>query len=302
MTGFSGLHCLKTLRSLIVIASAVFVAASVLEAQEGGGLGLGGGKGKTKKQPPPRTNNPPPKNASNGSELGWITKFEPAKEAESEELLGILSIRPVLKGSKTLKLRVRKTDQSIVQLANHAFESDVYGDVLKKGLLCTADWALEGEQEGKKKSKQKELRSLRFETSDVKGRIEEITEDYVIIRCKPRDDRPWPDMPDPNTSRNAGAGKAEAKPKAALARKLKLRIFEDATKYTDSEQKPIDSGEFETNQDVEATIVYGRSEGILVTLRAGRAKSSEVTDEGSSPPPPKNTGGKKGGGRGLPSG
>jgi hypothetical protein len=283
---------------MIIGTATVLLAVSVLEAQEGG-LRMGG-KSKSK-PPPPGSRTPPPQTGPSGSVLGWIMKFDLAKEGESDETLGVLSIKPLPKGSRAVKLKIKKSDTSIVQWAGHSFDSDAYIDVLKKGLLCTVEYSAESNEDAKKKSKQKELRSLRFETSDVKGRIEEITEDYIVIKCKPTNDGVWPDMRD-TAAGNAPPGNmnSRTKPKATPPKKLKLRIFEDASSFTDSENKPLDSGDFETNQDVEATIVYGRNEGMLVKLRALSAKSSEGTSEDQ--PPPRDTGGSRGATRGLPNG
>jgi hypothetical protein len=56
------------------------------------------------------------------------------------------------------------------------------------------------------------------------------------------------------------------------------------TKYVDADKKPLELGDFTKGQKVDAVIVFGKLEGIMVEVRANAAKSDEVDGGGGEKP------------------
>lgn len=254
-----------------VVATVLLLSAIPAQAQTP--AGRGGGKKPTAKKGPiqPRETNTGNKKLEPGSFSGRIIKFEPvdadkgaAKDGKEENLVGELSIRPFEKGGRLLKVKVFRVDEMHVEVGGHQFEIDEFSQILWKGLMVTAEWRYKDAKE-----RIKELKSLTFDTFEIEGEIEKIEDGMVIVQAKPKDGKEWPDAnatAAPTTIGGKGRG-APVKDELRRARKLKLKIMEDVTKYLDAARAESDLNEFAANQKIEATIVYGKPNGMLLALK-----------------------------------
>ncbi len=250
-----------------------------------------------------------------GSRRGRIIKFEPAKSDDAEGILGTLKIKPIGKKTRMMTLQIRMSDQLRVELAGHRFDLDELADLPWKGLYCTAAWgyaeddgdggSAQDEEDTKRKPKQpKELRSLLFETIEVTGKIKQIEGDLITLRVKPKNDVNWPDREarEKFGPRNARGGK----PKRVPRRKLTLKMMDDVTSFLSDNREPLDLGDFEVDQEIEATVTTGQAVklGMIVKLAAPGVEvepQGEVTREtedrrGRKRPPPRGRPKPRGGG------
>lgn len=270
---------------------ALLIAALPVEAQTppGGGRRRGG---PPKGGPNPAQNQP--QDLSTGSQPGWIVKYKPAKEKEGaqnegdDDLIGELVFKPQGKNAKTMTLKVKRSVGVLIELGSGPqIEPEQYGDVLVKGLFCTAGWKPE-EVDGKESKTKRDLTRVSFSALEVKGKIFEIGDEFLVLKVKPANEADWPDkqLVAPTgsggtpTPRGAGGGGPAPKAKPIAFRKLKLKIYEDVTKYLDAEQKPLDATDFEKDQSIEASVVYGKKEGIVLALRSPTA-ASDSGEEGT---------------------
>jgi len=215
-----------------------------------------------------------------GSQKGQIYKFE-ASEGD-DNLIGTLTVRPDT-GGRILKLRVRKSETLRISLAGHDFEPEAFNDVFIKGLFCSADWGFVGEQtppDNKRASTPKELRGLTFETIEVSGKIEAIEGDTIVLKAVPMGDRKWPDI-EAKLAANPNAKVPEKAPR----KKLKLKMIDAVTTYVDAARFPLALGDFEADQEIQAVIVFGKKQGILVELRSLTAEEREPGEQPSTAQP-----------------
>lgn len=230
-----------------------------------------------------------------GSHRSRILKFELAEAGEDEELIGTLKIMPLEQDAKTVTLQVRRSEDLKIELGRHVFDPAEFEDIPWKGLICTATWGYPDDAEAeadpaysernekkKKKKKKRVLQSLRFETMQVKGKIKEIEGDLIVLRAKPVNNQPWPESRRPSRKTPK-----DGKTKKILLKKLKLKIYEDVTDFVDQNEAPLDFGDFEEGQEIEATIVLGRKLGIMVTLAAPNIESERGFEEPEEGPRPK---------------
>lgn len=277
-----GIKC----RSLIPIWATPLAVALVLalsgvasaQVKGGGGDGRGGHGGHG-----PRDNgggDKPADTSPTGSVAGYILKYQPPKQGADEDEIATLTIKP--KEGRPVKLLVLRDEAVSIELGSRKdFEPDEYADVLAKGLYCNCSWK-ETERkknpDDKKPKKVKTLVRVSFDSIEVLGKIEEISDDLVVIRGKPSGDRPWPDAPmKKNNPKNNGKEKAAK----VFSKKLKLRIFEEVTKFKDVDNQTMDISEFEAKQEVTATLVYSRKGGIVLDLKSPKKR------EGGEEPPKK---------------
>ena len=280
-------------------ACLLFAIANSALAQHGpgGGRARGGGGGGPK--PPPTVGPIQKKPVSTvgeqpGSFRGQISKWELGGDAKDENLIGTLTIRPVEKGAKSIKLQVRRADEQAggkndcIALGSHPFDADAYGDVLWKGLYCEVTWDWlhkEGDPE-KKKPTIRELKKLTFDTLSVEGKIEEMEGEFLIIKVRPAAGRDWPDADTkeaPMSSQPKKAGGA-ATAKQVVAKKLRLKVFDDVTTFLDAAKQPLDVGDFAVDQQIEAVVVYGKKDGILVELKSLTAEEKKEGESGAAKP------------------
>lgn len=262
--------------SLLVLS----LAAPAMAQRGGGGTGGGGGLGR-----PPRQDDPgkggPHDDRPVGSEYGRIMKLTPPKEGENEDIQSYLTFKPPGKAAP-ITVRILRNEPPVIELGDRKdFEPEELPEILTKGLFCRFSWKLEKEEgdSKKKRKKNKDLSGVTFDGLEVSGKIDEIKEDMVILRCKPKNDRPWPDavVVDKPTS-----GITIAKPKKVPVRKLKLKIVEDATKFLDADNKALDPSDFEASQTVDALVVYGRGGGIALNLKSPTLRSEGGGDDRDS--------------------
>lgn len=285
---------------LALLAVAMFV--SPLDA-----FPPGGGRGKRPGPKPsgPSTGGPksdtPREIPNSGSQSGWIVKFAPAgenqgdkegaKEGDKEEveLIGILKFRPFGKGSKSITLQMTKDPEPIIEIPdaeNPNVDMELLADILTKGLFCDAAWGLANPAEADKKSAKKNLAKVTLKTIDVVGTIEDIQNDYIEIKAKPKDGRLWPDTEEKELSAPAKPSVNNAqtpKAKPIPTRRLKLKLLDGVPRYTGADNQKLDAGDFEKAQSVEAKIVYGKP-GILVVLIDPNSKGGDRVSDGGDKP------------------
>ncbi len=256
---------------LSAFACVALIFAAPSQAQVGGG---GMGRKKPSDRPDRPTPQQPPKvdRETPGNVEGRILKFQPAKEgSDDEDLLGYLSVKPFGKNEKSLKLKVNRSDDLRISVAAHEFELDEIAEVCVKGLSCSAGWGFEDPDA---KRKVKELHSLSFATLEVEGKIAKIEDGMVHIKAKPKNGQDWPGA-DSSAAGAAGRGGGDSnKPKKIRTRTLKLRIMEDLSKITDEDAIESDLNEFAVDDEVDATVVVGTKESMMVAMRPLGAKDS----------------------------
>jgi hypothetical protein len=266
---------------VLAVCLAFACADSAMAQRAAGGGGQRPGKGGPK--PPVKPSGPKTPSTVGtepGSVNGQISKFEPAAGDKDEDLIGTLTIRPTEKGARTLKLLVRKSDNLVIQAGTHKFEPEACAEVFWKGLYCVAvwDWC-------KDKSTVKELKSLTFDSMPVEGKIEAVEGEFVTLKVSPSAGREWPDAESKEASGPASRqGNETAKPKRPVAKKLKLKIFDEVAAFLDGDRKPLDMGDFSVDQTIKAVVVYGKKDGILVELQSLTATESK--EGGQNPPKP----------------
>ena len=258
--------------SFIAAMCVMFVAAEPAAAQLGGPTKKRRGGSK---QGPKQARRAKGTTWSNvGSHSSRILKFKPAKPEEEEKFVGTLKVLPLERDARPVNVRVRRNDDSTIELGGRKFTAEEFADIPWKGLYCTVAWGYaEGDKpvstDPKKKPRRRnwELKSVSFDTVEVKGTVEEIEDDIIIIKVRPKEERPWPDtearqimQPDRKTSNN--------KPQKTPPKKLKLKMFDDVAEFVDRDRQPLDLGDFEVGQEIEASVVYGADLGIILMLQA----------------------------------
>lgn len=265
----------------------LFISASPTAAQP---RGPGGGG---PNRPPP--GQPPGEDRASGSEQGRLIKFKPAKDdSGDEDLIGVLRVKGFAKGTKVVRINVRRSDDLKVKVRDHVFDSEELEGVLWRGLYCTASWQLE---DSKRKRKKKELRDLSFDTLQIEGTVYEIEDGVVIVKGVPKDGRQWPDVE--AKARGGPAGRRDNRPKRVVRRKVKLKVLEDLSTFLDAADDEAGLDDFEIGQEVEATVVYGRPYGMVVAMRIPSDGSGGDDDRDRDTG---RGGGPRGPGGGLPSG
>ncbi len=268
----------------------VFASAETVEAQRGarGGRGRRGARGSQKSSPKPREQDQPNASDMPGVQRGQVYKFETVVDEEDADLVGILKVRPVAKGAKVLKLRVHNRENVRIAVGGHQFAVEMYPEILSKGLFCSADWGFKGgddlsqPSDDSKKTKPRknlprELRALTFETLEIEGTILEIEDDVMVLKGKPKDDRQWPDI-EARLARSSKPSSTDGKPPRVSPKKIRLKMLDGMTSFEDAARHALDLGDFEVEQQIEATIVFagtGKKQGMLVALRSLTAEERE---------------------------
>lgn len=248
--------------SLFAVAAALIIA-NAGSAQMTGGGGGGGGRGGGPRDPGGDTSD----DRATGSASGWIMKYTGPKKGDPEDVLAYFTVKPAT--GRPVKLLVLRDDPVMIELGDRKdFEPEEYADVLIKGLYCKCTWKVTDRKKNpddKKTKKINVLSRVTFDSLEVTGKLEEIGDDLVVIKGKPINDHPWPDAPPKKDSPRGDKG--NVKPKVSN-KKLKLRVFDDVTKYKDSANQAIEPADFELKQDVTAMVVYGRRGGIVIDLKS----------------------------------
>lgn len=268
-------------------------------------IGLGGSTGGRGKKPPRsgggiKLGAP----ADSGSYFGRILKFSPVENAGDDDLVGHLIFRPFRKDLKTLRLRVHRKDNGFsIRIGDGSFAEDQLQDILSTGLYCTVNWSVEksgeddhgdGRSHKRKRSsrfKKKELVDMTFNPVAVEGKIVEIDGDIVVLRCKPKSGD-WPEVaakinPNRPPPKVAPRSSGNRKKKVRL-KKLKLKVLEDVTKFSDAANTTIDLGDLEADQPIEANVIQGAKTGYLTSIKlvdaeAGDNEEGKGGDRGGRP-------------------
>lgn len=273
---------------LLLCAGLLISLCSPAFAQRGGG-GLG---------KPPKPEDPgkggPQDDRPTGTESGYIMKYEVPEEGEDEDVQAYVTLKPPLKGAKAIKVRILRETPPKIELGDKKeFEPEEIPEILTKGLFCRFSWKTDkAPANGKKKSKNLELTSVAFDNLEVSGKIDEITPDLLVIRCRPKNDRPWPDAK-PDDKKPVRSGQTAPKPKPVAFKKLKLKMLDDVTQFRDADNQELDPSDFEANQTVDALVVYGKKGGIVLSLKSptlrneGEEESGDGRSDGFRNPPPR---------------
>jgi hypothetical protein len=277
----------------ILLAGLAWPAGAVAQPRQGPG------SREPTRRPPVRA--PGGSEAMSGTYKGYIVKYSPSQDSEVEDLLGLLSVKSDDKETKTLKVRVRRRDGLAINVGASKLDLETAPDVLLKGLYCSVSWEYEL-TEGKKKPTQRDLVAITLETMEVEGKVDSVGDDMVILKARPLSGE-WPGAhSEPATGGRLGQSEAKLPP----IRKIRLKPVENVTKYTNSELKQGDPGDFEPGQEIEATVVFGRAkEGMILDLRppgAGPSGGGLIPFQPGGgrpappPPPPRGGGRRKPGG------
>lgn len=261
--------------ALLAVASALIVANASFGQMTGGGGGGGGRGGGGPRDPGGDTSD----GRATGSASGWIMKYVGPKKGDAEDVLAYLTVKPAT--GRPVKLLVLRDDPVMIELGERKdFAPEEYADVLIKGLYCKCTWKVTDRKKNpddKKSKKVNVLSRVTFDSLEVTGKLEEIRDDLVVIKGKPIGDGPWPDAPPKKDNPRGDKGNLKSK---VISKKLKLRVFDDVTKYKDSANQAIEPADFELKQDVTAMVVYGRRGGIVIDLKSPiKKEGAESGDE-----------------------
>jgi hypothetical protein len=204
-----------------------------------------------------------------GSHRSKIIKFAPAKAGEDEEIIGTLYLLPLEPNGKRVSVHVRRGNEPGIELGGHQFSADELESIPWKGLICSVSWGYpedDPEAPKKKKKKHRELRSFAFETLEVVGKVDQIEDDLIKLKVVPKNDRQWPSSAKPSNRPNNKP--ANNKPKRIPRKTIKVLIIDEVTKFVDANRQPLDLGDFEADQEIEATVAWGKRSGIIVMLLA----------------------------------
>lgn len=275
---------------LVVSAlSAVLVCSTVAEAQSGGATRRGGGSGRDTGKGGGGVKRDDTKWTDTGSGRVKVMKLEPVKEGD-DTYFAEIKVRPDGKGARILTLKIRKGEDLPIELGGVKLTEEQLLDLPWKGLACNAEWgfASRGGSKGAdaKKERPRELRMLTLETFDVQGTIESIEGESIIIKATPVGGKEWPDVEERRAAMpDNKKGTTTKKLPPVVARKLKLRLLGDVTKFVGGDDGTVEIGDFEIGQDVEATIACAIKTGLVARLRAPDLEGAK-DDQGVSPPPP----------------
>lgn len=284
--------CLKSKSFLALALCLLFVASEEAMAQRSaGGRGGAGGRGRPQpKQTGQGNKKPDPVSPDTpGVYRGQISKYEPVSDEKDDELVGVLTLKSLDKGAKTLKVQMRRTENFRIQIGGHSIDVESCADLLSKGLCCSANWDWLPKATDKGKPTVRELRSLTLDTIMVSGVIEEVEGEYITIKARPKDNSDWPDaVAKESTTPQRGN---ESKAKLAVQKKLRLKIVEEVSDFRDAASQSLDLGDFAVEQQIEAVVVYGKKQGILVELRSLTAAEPKEGDQAGPRRPEQGGGG-----------
>lgn len=268
----------------LAFALAFSIANVCIAQMAGGGGGGNGGRGGGPNDS--GGDNPAADSRATGAISGWIMNYKAPKEGDPEDILAYMTVKP--QEGRPVKIIVLRDEPVSIELGERKdFAPEEYADVLTKGIYCNCTWKVTERKKdpGDKKGKTYFVLSrVGFDNFEVTGKIEEISEDMVVIKGKPINDRPWPDAPQKKDNPRRGTGTEKAQ--KVFSKKLKLRVFDDVTRFKDSDNQELDISDFEPKQTVSALVVYGRRGGIIIDLKSPSKKEGGDSGEG------------KGGGRG----
>lgn len=280
---------------------------SIGGSSSGGGSSAGSKKGK---QDPNRGLTLPTAPQNAGSNYGRIAKYEAAQDEKDENLVGILTVIPFDKATKTLVLRVHQRDNFTVSLAGKDVKLEDLPDVLTKGLFVTVGWGVEGAEgapdekaKTKKKNGRKNLNILSLDEIPVEGEISKVEGDVLTLRVRPREGAEWRHVDE----ERKGSQKTQpnARPKPPAVKTFKVKVIDTATVLKDVNGDKIDLGSLQADQPIEATIVPSMAIGYLHELKVVTgdrlAKVKEPTGPIRPPTreePPRGGGARGGGGAG----
>ena len=232
--------------------------------------------------------------ATSGNFYGRIVKFTPSDDDEGD-LIGTLSLKGYTRSNSSIRLKVFRKDESSISLGSLKIAVDQYAEILAKGVQVDANWEVMERKDGKPhkkitRSTPRQLVNLSFKTVRVQGEIVEVDGDVIIIKVVPQNGMQWPDVQakEADRSRNRSANVTNInftprKPKIR-SRKLKLRVVDEVSDLHDLESAPIDVGDLEEEQLVEATVIPGYPKiGYLTALRlVTELHKTETEEEGGN--------------------
>lgn len=262
---------------LALLAAACFAAPEGLSAQmigggggqKKGGGGTGGGGGRLNIRPPDER----------GSYFSQISRYSPEEEADGE-LAGLLSVKPLRKDRKSLKLRVYRKDEMVIHIGSGTFGVDQFSELLTSGVYCTVNWENEEPKEGKKSAhKRKELTSLSLDPLSVEGKVVGVDGDLIILKVKPKNDADWPEVAESINPNRPPKHVSNAKKKIRY-KKLKLKVLPDVVKMLDATQATIGLEDLQEDMPVEALVIHGRKTGYLVEIKLVDAEAATGEDDG----------------------
>jgi len=278
-------HCVSGFVNALVASLLLApMSASLAHAQT---RGSGGGSAPQKKPAEPPKGAEPTRGGAKetGKVKGWIKGFTPAAGTEEEDLIGTLKFQPEEKGGKVMTLRVHRRDTVEFKFGTEKLDFERFQEFVWPGLYCTAAWGLEPTGDAKKKPTQKELKGLVLEIVEVRGTLQEITDDSVTVKgCKPLKG----DWPDVEPSKGSSAGSSPSGKSAIKPRDLKIKTFEKLSAFLNREGKAGDPGEYQVGDPVEVWMAFGKSKafGIMASVRKAKAEEPGSKSEPGRPRQP----------------
>ncbi len=265
--------------SLLGMLCVMFVAADPALGQIGIRKGGRGTKQTTRREP--RT-----VWQEAGNHRSRVLKFETEVSGDEGEFIGTIKIKPIEKKSRTVSLLLRESDELRITVGGYTVTVDELEELPWKGLYCTTSWRFgppidleddSGEDVKKPRRQKRELQSLTFDLLNVEGTIHSVEEDIIILKVKPKNGKNWPDIEAKRILNPKYFGNRTTK--RVAQRKIKLKILDDVSKFLAGNGAPLDLMDFEDEQKIEATIIYGTRMGLMVKLVAPDVEG-ELEDDG----------------------
>jgi hypothetical protein len=225
---------------------------------------------------------------------GWVLSYTPTQSGD-ETMLGLLKILPEEKGMKVQTLNLVRSAELQIRMDDKKIDVDQLPELLFKNLYCSVDWIHATTESGKKSTK-KVVKTLQFESIDIVGTIEELGDDYIIVRGTP----PRGDWPEAGGGGHPGQTQPTTVARKVKAKKLRLKTMERISIFLNEQNKPGDASEFATGDKVELRCAYGKSLGILLAVKhpldvVTQDPNESKATKGPVAPPPRPTRRKSGG-------
>jgi len=232
-----------------------------------------------------------------GTNYGRILRFKAGEPGEGPEgFMGELKLKPEDDSARRLlKFEVIDNEDFSVEIPHREIDPFLYRDLMIKGLYVSAswDWKEKVEDESKRRPHDdKVLKVLKLDTMELEGEFDKVEGDIVEIKATPMSGVEWPHLRGIDKSKRITHG--HDRNRGPRPMRVKLRLMEDISRFSDARGEPLDLLDFREKQKVQATVVYGRPEGILVELKHQEIgqdddfpPSDDATNGGRQPPRPR---------------
>ena len=243
------------------LAALVVLAATMCANAQGRGSGRKASQSGRAGAPPPPSGEKGSRTSASDGTLCRLIKFE-YNDAWDDEPAAQLVAKPIGKNTKVLKLTISESDKPLVCLNQHKFDAYEAQDLLRKGLFCNVEWKYESVEPGRK-PKTKEPVGMHLEPFGVHGMIVGIDDEYVTLKARPMKGADWPHLPVKDQYSRYNRTRSQT-----MSLKRRFRTLDETTVLRDCKSRPLALWDDSEGQEVEAFVILGKKEGILVTLRS----------------------------------